>query len=72
VRTAREVEAVIRGLGAEPATIAVIGGRIRIGLSDDELELLGRSGRGASKSAGATCRRCWPAAGSAPPPWPAR
>lgn len=44
VRTAREVEAVIRGLGAEPATIALMGGRIRIGLSDDELELLGRSG----------------------------
>jgi pseudouridylate synthase len=44
VRTAREVEAVIRALGAEPATIAVIGGRIRIGLADNELELLGRSG----------------------------
>lgn len=44
VRTAREVEAVIRGLGAEPATIAVMDGRIRIGLSDGELELLGRSG----------------------------
>ena len=43
VRTAREVEALIRDAGAEPATIAVIGGRIRIGLSDDELELLGRS-----------------------------
>lgn len=39
VRTAREVEALIRDLGAEPATIALIGGRIRIGLSDDELEL---------------------------------
>ncbi|MGK6310325.1 pseudouridine-5'-phosphate glycosidase [Variovorax sp. DT-64] len=45
VSTAREVEAVIRGLGAEPATVALIGGRIRIGLSDDELELLGRSGQ---------------------------
>jgi pseudouridine-5'-phosphate glycosidase len=45
VRTAREVEAVIRGLGAEPATIALMGGRIRIGLADDELELLGRSGQ---------------------------
>ena len=45
VRTARAVEALIRGTGAEPATIAVIGGRIRIGLSDDELELLGRSGQ---------------------------
>ncbi|MDB5859994.1 MAG: Indigoidine synthase like protein [Ramlibacter sp.] len=50
VRTAREVEAVIRGLGAEPATIAVIGGRIRIGLSDQELELLGRSGQAAKVS----------------------
>jgi pseudouridine-5'-phosphate glycosidase len=44
VHTAREVEALIRDLGAEPATIAVIAGRIRVGLSDDELELLGRSG----------------------------
>jgi len=43
VHTAREVEAVIRAAGAEPATIAVMGGRIRIGLSGDELELLGRS-----------------------------
>jgi pseudouridine-5'-phosphate glycosidase len=44
VRTAREVEAVIRAHGAEPATIALIEGRIRIGLADDELERLGRSG----------------------------
>lgn len=49
VRTAREVEALIRALGAEPATIALIDGRIRIGLSDDELELLGRSGQTACK-----------------------
>ncbi|MET0428940.1 MAG: pseudouridine-5'-phosphate glycosidase, partial [Microvirga sp.] len=40
VATAREVEAVIRGIGATPATIAVIGGRIKIGLSDAELEWL--------------------------------
>jgi len=45
VRTAREVEELIRGMGVEPATIAVIDGSIRIGLSDDELELLGRSGK---------------------------
>ncbi len=43
VRTAREVEAVVRDSGAQPATIALIGGRIRIGLSDDELELIARS-----------------------------
>ena len=41
VQTAREVEQIIRDAGAVPATIAVIGGKIRIGLSPDELELLG-------------------------------
>jgi pseudouridine-5'-phosphate glycosidase len=45
VRTAREVEAIIRDHGVEPATIALIDGLIRIGLTDDELELLARSGR---------------------------
>ena len=50
VRTAREVEAVIRANGAEPATVAVIGGRIRVGLSDEQLELLGRSGQAAKVS----------------------
>ena len=44
VQTAREVEALIRALGAEPATIAVMDGRIRVGLGDAELERLGRSG----------------------------
>ena len=50
VRTAREVEAVIRAAGAEPATIAVIGGHIRIGLSDEQLQLLGRFGQAAKVS----------------------
>ncbi|MCV2351000.1 pseudouridine-5'-phosphate glycosidase [Paucibacter sp. Y2R2-4] len=43
VQTAREVEALIRAQGAVPATIAVLDGKIRIGLSDAELELLGQS-----------------------------
>lgn len=43
VQTAREVEAIIREEGAAPATIAVLDGKIRIGLTDDELDLLGRS-----------------------------
>jgi pseudouridine-5'-phosphate glycosidase len=38
--TARAVEAEVRAVGAVPATIAVIGGRIRVGLTDDELEWL--------------------------------
>ena len=41
VETAREVERLVRLSGAVPATIAVIGGRLKAGLSDDELELLG-------------------------------
>jgi pseudouridine-5'-phosphate glycosidase len=40
VQTAREVEAIIRSYGAVPATIAVLNGRIHIGLSDDDLEYL--------------------------------
>ncbi|RZJ13157.1 MAG: pseudouridine-5'-phosphate glycosidase [Rubrivivax sp.] len=40
LHTAREVEDVIRAEGAVPATIAVIGGRIRVGLTGDELERL--------------------------------
>jgi pseudouridine-5'-phosphate glycosidase len=43
VQMAREVEQIIRDGGAVPATIAIIGGKICIGLSDDQLELLGTS-----------------------------
>ncbi len=43
VETARRVEADIRDEGAVPATIAVSGGRIRIGLTDPELDALGRA-----------------------------
>ena len=41
VQTAREVEDVIRAAGAVPATIALIDGRICVGLADDQLERLG-------------------------------
>ena len=40
VQTAREVEAIIRSYGAVPATIAILNGRIQIGLSDDDLAYL--------------------------------
>lgn len=43
VQTAREVEAVIRDAGAVPATIAIIDGRICVGLSGEQLEQLGSS-----------------------------
>ena len=41
VATARAVEAAVRETGAVPATIAVVAGRIRIGLQADELDWLG-------------------------------
>jgi pseudouridine-5'-phosphate glycosidase len=43
VKTAREVEQIIRDNGAVPATIALVDGKIKIGLSDDELEMFGKS-----------------------------
>lgn len=43
VETARRVEAEIRGAGCVPATIAVMGGRIHIGLSEAELDSLGQA-----------------------------
>jgi pseudouridine-5'-phosphate glycosidase len=43
VQTAREVEQVIRTAGAVPATIALIDGRICVGLSDAQLERLGNA-----------------------------
>jgi pseudouridine-5'-phosphate glycosidase len=43
VQTAREVEQIIRDGGAVPATIAIIGGKICIGLTPEQLELLGKS-----------------------------
>lgn len=43
VQTAREVEQVIRDAGAVPATIAIIKGKICVGLSEQQLETLGSS-----------------------------
>ena len=41
VQTARKVEQIIRDAGAVPATIAIMDGKICIGLSDEQLETLG-------------------------------
>jgi pseudouridine-5'-phosphate glycosidase len=43
VETARRLEATVTQRGATPATIAVIDGTVRVGLTDDELERLGSS-----------------------------
>jgi pseudouridine-5'-phosphate glycosidase len=41
--TAREVEAIIRNEGATPATIAILDGVPHIGLTDEQIELLGKA-----------------------------
>ncbi len=43
VQTAREVEQIIRDGGATPATIAIMDGKICVGLSDAQLEQLGNT-----------------------------
>ena len=50
VETALLVEQTIRDNGAVPATIAVIGGRLKAGLSRDEIEYLGKAGRSVAKA----------------------
>ncbi|EEV6210795.1 pseudouridine-5'-phosphate glycosidase, partial [Escherichia coli] len=48
-QTAIEVEETIRKQGAVPATIAIIGGMMKVGLSKEEIELLGREGHNVTK-----------------------
>ncbi len=50
VETALLVEQTIRDCGAVPATIAIIGGRLKAGLSKEEIEYLGKSGRAVAKA----------------------
>lgn len=50
VDTATRVEAIVRENGAIPATTAILGGRLKVGLADAEIEYLGRSGHEISKA----------------------
>ena len=50
VETALLVEQTIRDNGAVPATIAIIGGRLKAGLSHEEIEHLGKAGRSVAKA----------------------
>ena len=50
VETAIQVEQTIRENGAVPATIAVIGGRLKAGLSAEEIEYFGKKGRAIAKA----------------------
>ena len=50
VETALRVEAAIREAGAVPATIAVIGGKLKAGLTPEEIEYLGKKGTAVTKA----------------------
>ena len=50
VETALRCEAAARELGAEPATIAVIGGKLCAGLTEDQIDYLGREGTRVTKA----------------------
>ena len=50
VETALNVEKIIREAGAVPATIAIIGGRLKAGLTAQEIDYLGRTGAGVAKA----------------------
>ena len=50
VETALEVEKIIRENGAIPATIAIIGGRLKAGLSAEEIEYFGKKGAEIAKA----------------------
>ena len=50
VETALNVERIIRENGAVPATIAIIGGRLKAGLSEEEITYLGKKGYDVTKA----------------------
>lgn len=49
VETALKVERIVRENGATPATIAIINGKLKAGLTSDEIEYLGKKGREITK-----------------------
>ena len=50
VETALQVEKIIRENGAVPATIAIIGGRLKAGLTAEEIEYFGKKGQAIHKA----------------------
>ena len=50
VETAKQTEQVVRDNGAIPATIAILGGRLKVGLSSAEIDDLGKKGLDVIKS----------------------
>lgn len=50
VKTALNVERIVRENGAVPATIAILSGRLKVGLTEDQIEYLGKKGTAVVKA----------------------
>lgn len=50
VETALRIERIVRESGAVPATIAILGGRLKVGLTAEEIRYLGEQGRAVTKT----------------------
>ena len=50
VETAIRVEEAVRDSGATPATIAILGGKLKAGLTHEEIEYLGKKGQAVTKA----------------------
>lgn len=50
VETALKVEQIIRDNGAIPATIAILNGRLKVGMTHEEIEYLGKAGQAVIKT----------------------
>ncbi len=50
VETALAVEAIVRKEGAVPATIAILGGKLKVGISPEEIDDLGKKGLAVTKA----------------------
>ena len=50
VETAQQVECAVRDHGAIPATIAILNGRLKVGLNKNEIDLLGSQGQKVTKT----------------------
>ncbi len=50
VDTALRVEAAVRSAGAVPATVAIMGGRLKAGLTPEDIDFLGRAGHAVPKA----------------------
>ena len=70
VETALNVEKVIRENGAVPATIAILGGRLKAGLTPRKSSTWARPARPSPRPAAGICRCWWPRAWTGLPPSP--